>query len=100
MVVQKRKIGIILQARMGSTRLPGKVLKPLAGKPMIQWIIERLQICKNADVLILASSTLDENQPLLDLMPAPGRHPRQAGVDADSIPPQILARGLTFDDYR
>jgi len=67
MVVQKRKIGIILQARMGSTRLPGKVLKPLAGKPMIQWIIERLQICKNADVLILASSTLDENQPLVDL---------------------------------
>ena len=67
MVVQKRKIGIILQARMGSTRLPGKVLKLLAGKPMIQWIIERLQTCQKADILILATSTLDQDQPLVNL---------------------------------
>lgn len=33
----------ILQARMGSTRLPGKVLLPLADKPMLQNIIERVQ---------------------------------------------------------
>lgn len=33
---------ILLQARMGSTRLPGKVLKPLAGKPQLQHIIDRL----------------------------------------------------------
>lgn len=37
------KIVAILQARMGSTRLPGKVMLPLAGKPMIQNIIERVQ---------------------------------------------------------
>lgn len=67
MVMQDRRIGIILQARMGSTRLPGKVLKPLAGKPMIQWIIERLQTCKKSDILILATSTSDEDQPLVDL---------------------------------
>lgn len=67
MVVQKRKIGIILQARMGSSRLPGKVLKPLAGKPMIQWIIERLQACQKADILILATSTLEQDQPLVNL---------------------------------
>ena len=67
MVVQRRRIGIILQARMGSTRLPGKVLKPLAGKPMIQWIIERLQTCKRVDILILATSTLEKDQPLVNL---------------------------------
>jgi spore coat polysaccharide biosynthesis protein SpsF len=61
------KIGIILQARMGSTRLPGKVLKPLAGKPMLQWIIERLQKCANADTLILATTTLAQDQPLVAL---------------------------------
>lgn len=33
---------ILLQARMGSTRLPGKVLMPLAGKPQLQHIIDRL----------------------------------------------------------
>ena len=67
MVVHRRRIGIILQARMGSTRLPGKVLKPLAGKPMIQWIIERLQSCQRADIIILATSTLAQEQPLVDL---------------------------------
>lgn len=34
---------IYIQARMGSTRLPGKVLRPLMGRPMIQHIIERVQ---------------------------------------------------------
>ncbi len=67
MGIQKRKIGIILQARMGSTRLPGKVLKPLAGKPMIQWILERLQMCQKANMLILATSILKQDQPLADL---------------------------------
>ncbi len=33
---------IFIQARMGSTRLPGKVLKPLAGKPQLEQLIERL----------------------------------------------------------
>lgn len=61
------KVGIILQARMGSTRLPGKVLKPLASKPMIQWIIERLQTCKISDILILATSASEQEQPLTDL---------------------------------
>lgn len=37
------KVVAILQARMGSTRLPGKVMLPLAGKPMLQNIIERVQ---------------------------------------------------------
>ena len=66
MVMQDYRIGIILQARMGSTRLPGKVLKPLAGKPMIQWIIERLKICKRTDVIVLATSDLDADTPLAD----------------------------------
>jgi spore coat polysaccharide biosynthesis protein SpsF len=63
-----RKIGIILQARMGSTRLPGKVMKPLAGKPMIQWIIERLRRCRRPDTLILATSTSRDEEPLIELV--------------------------------
>ena len=65
--MSQRKIGIILQARMGSTRLPGKVLRALAGKPMIQWIIERLQTCKKVRVLILATSTSDKDASLVEL---------------------------------
>ena len=48
-------IGII-QARMSSSRLPGKVLKPLAGKPMIWHIINRAQQCNNLDRVIVATS--------------------------------------------
>jgi len=67
MVNSKKKIGIILQARVGSTRLPSKVLKSMAGRPMIQWIIERLQGCRKADTLILATTTLKQDKPLIEL---------------------------------
>jgi spore coat polysaccharide biosynthesis protein SpsF len=39
----KARIGIVLQARMGSTRLPGKVLMPLGGTTMLGWIVQRLR---------------------------------------------------------
>lgn len=59
--------GIILQARVGSTRLPGKVLKPLCGKPMIQWIVERLKRARIPEVLILATSNLEQDRPLVEI---------------------------------
>ncbi len=62
-----RELGIILQARIGSTRLPGKVLKSLAGKPMIQWVIERLRACRRPDLLILATSVSAQDDPLVEL---------------------------------
>ena len=46
----------IIQARMGSTRLPGKVLLPLAGKPSIQHVIERAERICGVDEVILATS--------------------------------------------
>lgn len=50
--------GIVLQARMGSTRLPGKVLMPLCGRPMLGHILDRLKRVGNADIIIVATSTL------------------------------------------
>jgi spore coat polysaccharide biosynthesis protein SpsF len=46
----------IVQARMSSTRLPGKVLKKLAGKPMLQWTLERLESSKFVDKIVVATS--------------------------------------------
>lgn len=47
----------ILQARMGSTRLPGKVLMTVAGQPLLQFECERVLKAKKVDKLIIATST-------------------------------------------
>ena len=46
-----------IQARMGSTRLPGKVLKPILGKPMLQWHIERIKLSRLIDNVVVATTT-------------------------------------------
>lgn len=51
------KILAILQARFSSTRLPGKVLKPILGRPMLALQIERILQAKKIDRLIVATST-------------------------------------------
>ncbi len=46
----------VLQARMSSTRLPGKVMKPILGEPMLSRQIDRIRNCKKIDRLIVATS--------------------------------------------
>lgn len=53
-------IGII-QARMGSTRLPGKVLKEVNGKPLVSYQIDRIQNSKLLDKIVIATSTLEKD---------------------------------------
>lgn len=43
---------VVIPARYGSTRLPGKALLPIAGKPMVQWVYERARASGAAEVLI------------------------------------------------
>ena len=51
----------IIQARMGSTRLPGKVLKPVFGKPILQQLTERLKPSKRIDAVIVATTSNPED---------------------------------------
>lgn len=50
------KIIAIIQARMSSTRLPGKVLMPLAGKPVLWHVIKRIRACKTIPRVVVATS--------------------------------------------
>ena len=50
---------IVTQARIGSTRLPGKVLKEVDGKTLLQIHLERLNKCKKADDVIVATTVND-----------------------------------------
>lgn len=63
---------IIVQARMTSTRLPGKVLVDLAGRPMLAQQIARLRHCKRADAIAIATTTNDTDDPVEALARAEG----------------------------
>ena len=52
-----QRVVVVVQARMGSTRLPGKVLLPVAGKPMFSYQIERLRRCRQVHALVTATTT-------------------------------------------
>ena len=58
------KVAAIVQARMGSSRLPGKSLMLLAGTPLVGRVIERISSATKIDKLILAIPDNTENDPL------------------------------------
>ena len=60
-MVKTTKISAIIQARMGSTRLPGKVLMPICGKSVLQHVVERLRSSKLINQIILAIPDTKEN---------------------------------------
>ena len=54
----------IVQARMGSTRFPGKMLKKLGSYHILEWVINRLKRANNLDGIVLATTTLPEDDVL------------------------------------
>lgn len=65
--MEKKRVVAIIQARTGSTRLPGKVLRPLAGKPMLERQLERVREAKSIDIFIVATTEKPEDDPIVDI---------------------------------
>lgn len=59
-------IVIIIQARMGSTRLPGKVLKEILGKPLLGYQIDRLRRVKSVGEIVVATTNQPRDQQIID----------------------------------
>ncbi len=96
----KPKVVAIIQARMGSTRLPGKTMMDICGKPMLQRVIERVQRAKTVDEVVVAvpSPTADNHhcQDMCDVVVGAGASwfvPDKANED------DVLARYAEAADY-
>lgn len=83
---RRPRVVAIVQARLGSTRLPGKVLRPLAGRPMLSHMIERLQQARLLADILIATTSLAQDHRIIELA-------RQAGVASYAGPvDDVLAR--------
>ena len=57
----------IVQARMGSSRLPGKVLMDIVGRPALCHLVDRLSKSSFIDRIVIATSDREEDKPILKL---------------------------------
>src|SRR5471030_899331 len=62
----------VIQARMSSSRLPGKVLLPIAGKPLLWHIVYRLRLCRSIDTIAVATSTDPRDDAIAEFCGAEG----------------------------
>jgi spore coat polysaccharide biosynthesis protein SpsF len=84
----------VLQGRLSSTRLPGKVLKDLHGQPMILRQIERIKNSELLDELVVATSIEASDDPLVSLLEENGVTVRRGPLD------DVLERfGQVYDEF-
>ena len=51
------RINAVIQARVGSTRFPGKVLEDLGGRPVLEWVVRAARSATQIDTVVVATST-------------------------------------------
>lgn len=71
MIPRSRIVGLV-QARMGSTRLPGKALLPLAGEPMLVRVVDRVRAVERLDGVCVVTGSDFSNDPIRELCAARG----------------------------
>jgi spore coat polysaccharide biosynthesis protein SpsF len=66
------RVVAVVQARMGSTRVPGKVLLPLAGTPVVEHVVGRLRRARRLHHVVVATSTASIDDELAAVLAARG----------------------------
>jgi spore coat polysaccharide biosynthesis protein SpsF len=74
----------IIQARMGSKRLPGKVLRDIAGQPMLARVVGRARQAASLDVVVVATTTETEDDPVASMCGRRG-YPTYRGHPVDVL---------------
>ncbi len=64
--MNKQKVVAVVQSRMGSTRLPGKVMKKICNKPVLELMLERLSKSRLIDEIVVATTCLKEDDIIFD----------------------------------
>lgn len=67
---QKMRVVVIIQARMGATRFPGKPLKTVQNRPLLSYQLERLRRAKSVDQIIVATTTKEQDTQIVELCKA------------------------------
>ncbi len=92
-----RKIVAVVQARMGSTRLPGKVMKPIGGTPMIELLLARLAGTRGLDQIVVATAQDPRNDPLAAHVEGLG-HACIRGPEDDVLARYLIAARISDAD--
>ena len=66
------RVLVVVSARMASSRCPGKALAPLAGRPLLEVLLDRMAAVRGVDGVVLATSVKAENDPLVDVARSAG----------------------------
>jgi spore coat polysaccharide biosynthesis protein SpsF len=63
-VILEKQTVTIIQARMSSSRLPGKVLQDIGGRPMLAWVVERARLARREGEVLVATTTDGADDPI------------------------------------
>jgi spore coat polysaccharide biosynthesis protein SpsF len=88
------RIVAVIQARMGSSRLPGKVARPVAGATLLERMIERVAAARYLDEIVVATTRRPEDRAIIEIC-QPLRVPVYAGHPTDLLDRHLQAARAT-----
>lgn len=96
-MVSSTDFGIIVQARMGSSRLPGKVLREINGRPILALMIDRLKQCNFKPIIVIATSNKESDKAIINLAKSEGANGFAAPCDENDVLTRYILAAQKFE---